>query len=764
MARFHVTAKVVSRSKGQSVVAKAAYNARDKLLNERDGQPKDYRELGDTVFSGIFAPEDAPEWARDREALWNEVERGEKRKDAQLAVELEMALPHELTDEQRRHIVVDFAREEFLRKGLVADVNIHPPPREPEDGKEPNHHVHVLVALREIGPDDFGKRVINSGSLGENAQQIDEWRERWAERGARELRKAGFDLEADRYAVGHLTLPEQRHEALERGDLEWAEELNREPTRHRGPAVDAMERRSVETDRGREAREAEQSKPKELRIERIEGQLMAVTCDENNQPSVHSLDDVRFAVVDRRDVADLEILREAQKAKGMEQAPELYEGELVAVMLDEQNQPRIINDFSHEQADETHKYLRNIDLPNAPSVRKASLQLYEWVAEREAQTDQWHDLSKKAGEIRLAHALSQTPEEFIQGMAERGVHIARVSKRDIIQNAYEHEFLAEGAATQDRTLSQEIDQLDPRRLASLSLHEGDLVAVDRFGSVSFLNEHTTGDTRKEIGEFLGPLAQDLPGICQLREQRPEAAKGLIRDDDAREQHQQWEERIASAEQRGAGSRAARERQAEAERPEGWIAQFESSIALEQMRELNTELVVMRRELREQLRDDNLGIEHRAALNEIARELRDLHVDTRMEINALRGEQPSYEIAAREISRDTFGEALADSVQGVARGAGDLAGGLADVAGKAVEFVTDFFMTPSLPTPELIAARREAREEQVAAAEFNWKRYKEDEVYRAQTDRQDQLKREQEEREYMRKQERELFPNERERDG
>ena len=76
-----------------------------------------------------------------------------------------MALPHELTGEQRAHIVIDFARENFMRKGLVADANIHPPPREAEEGKQPNHHIHILVALREIGPDGFGGRVVNAGDL-----------------------------------------------------------------------------------------------------------------------------------------------------------------------------------------------------------------------------------------------------------------------------------------------------------------------------------------------------------------------------------------------------------------------------------------------------------------------------------------------------------------------------------------------------------------------------------------------------------------------
>src|ERR1700730_7065607 len=112
MAIFHLTVKSVSRGKGQSAVAKAAYNAREKLIEERTGEVKDYRNAGEEVlFSGIFAPKDAPEWAQDRAQLWNAAELAEeKRKDAQLAIEIEVALPHELTDEQREWLVKDFVR------------------------------------------------------------------------------------------------------------------------------------------------------------------------------------------------------------------------------------------------------------------------------------------------------------------------------------------------------------------------------------------------------------------------------------------------------------------------------------------------------------------------------------------------------------------------------------------------------------------------------------------------------------------------------
>jgi hypothetical protein len=247
---YHLNAAHVSRGKGQSVIAKAAYNAREKILEERTGETKDYsRHKDQPLASFIFAPKDAPEWAHDRARLWNEVDRYDDHKNAQLGYNFIAALPHELTDQQREYIVKDFAREQFMRKGLVADVQIHAPEAH---GDERNHHVHMLVTMREVTPQGFGERVSGWQDWGQN---LATWREKWAERGAKELEKAGFEVEAGRWREGHRTQEQQCEAALERGDLEWAEKKSQEATKHRGPTVDAMERKGPETDRGKEARE-----------------------------------------------------------------------------------------------------------------------------------------------------------------------------------------------------------------------------------------------------------------------------------------------------------------------------------------------------------------------------------------------------------------------------------------------------------------------------------------------------------------------------
>jgi ATP-dependent exoDNAse (exonuclease V) alpha subunit len=248
MAQYRFSPKIVSRGDGDSVIAKAAYNAREDIRDERTGEMKRHAKRIGLEFSGIFAPKNAPEWAKDRARLWNAVERREdeskRRATAQLARSLELNLPHELNAEQRRQLVRDFVREQFVRKGMIADVAIHRPH---EDGDQRNYHAHILLTMREIGHDGFGDKVREWNGKELNQQ----WRDKWAELGARYLEKAGFAKEAERYSYAQYDLKKQRQIAFERGDLEHAHALDREATTHMGPHVAAMERRGIETERGK---------------------------------------------------------------------------------------------------------------------------------------------------------------------------------------------------------------------------------------------------------------------------------------------------------------------------------------------------------------------------------------------------------------------------------------------------------------------------------------------------------------------------------
>ncbi len=225
MAIFHLSAKVISLGKGQSAIAAAAYRSGERLRDEQTDEQKFYQTRTERiVFTEILTPKDAPEWARDRNALWNHAERAEKRKDAQLAREFEMSLPHELTEQQREWLVKDFAREAFVRNGYAVDIAIHAPDK---DSDERNHHAHLMVTMRRLGADGFAAekdRDLNSRA------QLGAWREQWAHLANRHLERHGHEARID-----HRSLKEQG--------------IDREAGVHLGYAANEMAQRGAQSDR-----------------------------------------------------------------------------------------------------------------------------------------------------------------------------------------------------------------------------------------------------------------------------------------------------------------------------------------------------------------------------------------------------------------------------------------------------------------------------------------------------------------------------------
>ncbi len=229
MASFHFSAQVIGRGKGRSAIAAAAYRSGAQLADERAGVAYDYRRRRGVVHSEILVPEGGALWLGDREKLWNHVQAIERRKDAQLAREINMALPHELPAEERRNLVLGFVREQFVARGMVADVAIH----EPTEGDPRNHHAHVMLTLRRAtaaGLDRVKTRAWNSDSL------LNGWRELWAAHQNRFLERGGH---ADR--VDHRTLAAQRESARSRGDLSAMMTLARLPEIHVGPRAQKID-------------------------------------------------------------------------------------------------------------------------------------------------------------------------------------------------------------------------------------------------------------------------------------------------------------------------------------------------------------------------------------------------------------------------------------------------------------------------------------------------------------------------------------------
>jgi hypothetical protein len=256
MAIFHLDAKIISRGKGQSAIAAAAYRSGEPLRDEQTGEAKSYQARAERIqFTDIMAPKDAPEWAHDRNQLWNEAERAEKRKDAQLAREFEISLPHEMTDEQRQWLIKDYAREQFVRRGYAVDIAIHAPDKDSDDR---NYHAHLMVTMRRLGPDGFTgnkDRTLNTSA------QLSDWREKWADLANRHLERHGHDARID-------------HRSLE------AQGIDREPTVHVGYAGKEMAARGAQSDRMDALKDVLARNDIRVELRALDGQMAALERDE----------------------------------------------------------------------------------------------------------------------------------------------------------------------------------------------------------------------------------------------------------------------------------------------------------------------------------------------------------------------------------------------------------------------------------------------------------------------------------------------------
>ncbi len=158
MAQFSWSMQIIKRSAGRSVVAAAAYRAGERLRDERQGLTYDYSRRSGVEHSEILLPADAPDWCRDlsREALWNQVEASEKRRDAQTARELRIMIPREVPSAERLSLIREYVGRSFVSKGMVADVAWHN--KTASDGLE-QPHAHVLLTMRPLTASGFGPKA-----------------------------------------------------------------------------------------------------------------------------------------------------------------------------------------------------------------------------------------------------------------------------------------------------------------------------------------------------------------------------------------------------------------------------------------------------------------------------------------------------------------------------------------------------------------------------------------------------------------------------
>ncbi|MDR6513025.1 Ti-type conjugative transfer relaxase TraA [Novosphingobium capsulatum] len=190
MAIYHFSAKVVSRGGGSSAVAAAAYRSAGRLYDQRLDRHHDFSNKTGVVHSEVMLPEGAPEEWRDRAKLWNAVEAVEVRKDAQLAREIEFAIPREMSQADGIKLARDFVQREFVDRGMVADLNVHWDVG-PDGLAKP--HAHVMLTMREVGSDGFGAKVREWNKT----ELLTHWREAWAEHVNERLAQLDIDARID---------------------------------------------------------------------------------------------------------------------------------------------------------------------------------------------------------------------------------------------------------------------------------------------------------------------------------------------------------------------------------------------------------------------------------------------------------------------------------------------------------------------------------------------------------------------------------------
>jgi ATP-dependent exoDNAse (exonuclease V) alpha subunit len=254
MAIYHCSIKIISRSKGKSAVAAAAYRSGETLTNEYDGITHDYTRKRGIVHTEILLPDHAPCEYERRAVLWNAVEKIEKAKNSQLAREIELALPAELTQEQNISLIRDYVKQHFVSAGMCADICVH-------DKNDGNPHAHVMLTMRPILENGiWGDKQKKEYILDRRGDKIYDPKKKqykcksvpttdWNEQTKAEKWRAAWAQSVNAVLERQNIAERVDHRSYERQGVEQI------PTIHLGVSATQMERKGIETDRGNINRE-----------------------------------------------------------------------------------------------------------------------------------------------------------------------------------------------------------------------------------------------------------------------------------------------------------------------------------------------------------------------------------------------------------------------------------------------------------------------------------------------------------------------------
>jgi hypothetical protein len=333
---FHSHVQIITRGKGKSAVAAAAYRAGETIKNEYDGIIHDYTKKGGIVHTEILLPSHAPAEYADRTLLWNAVEKIEKSANSQLARELDIALPAKFTREQNIALARRYVKDTFVDTGMCADLCVH-------DKNDGNPHMHIMLTMRPINEDgtwggkqkkeyildrygkkqyDPVKRQYKCRSIPStdwnNQANADVWRKAWEDMANAELERLGFDVRIDR-----RTYEEQGIEKI--------------PTVHMGVAAMQMERRGIRTERGDMNRKIEITNNEIRQLRARINKLDKWPTEEMKNTVQPTLADVIQEILSRQGQSSLTRLRNASEVFNFLSSNNIYDMAALERKVDDMN-------------------------------------------------------------------------------------------------------------------------------------------------------------------------------------------------------------------------------------------------------------------------------------------------------------------------------------------------------------------------------------------------------------------------------------------
>ena len=248
---FHFSVNIISRGKGKSAVASAAYISGEKIKNEWDGVTHDYTKKLGVISKEIFLPDHAPKEYKDRKILWNSVELFEKNSNAQLARNFIISLPKELSIEENKKMIEEYVQNNFVKEGMIVDLAIHDESRE---GNQ-NIHAHIMTIVRPINEDGtWGQKSKKEYILDEKGEKVLNKNGKpktrkvelttWNDKGNVEKWRENFSNLCNEYLAKNKIEKRVDHRSFKRQGIKQI------PTIHLGASASAMERKGIRTEKG----------------------------------------------------------------------------------------------------------------------------------------------------------------------------------------------------------------------------------------------------------------------------------------------------------------------------------------------------------------------------------------------------------------------------------------------------------------------------------------------------------------------------------